>query len=89
MISLWCDIGANYGGFLLVLWQVDGNWGKWAPYGQCSRTCGGGVQLAKRECNNPAPANEGKYCEGVRVKYRSCSLDPCTNSGDALEIGLC
>ncbi|XP_028563636.2 A disintegrin and metalloproteinase with thrombospondin motifs 15 [Podarcis muralis] len=61
-------------------YRVDGNWGKWAPYGQCSRTCGGGVQLAKRECNNPPPANEGKYCEGVRVKYRSCSLDPCSDS---------
>uniref|UniRef100_A0A8B9Q6X1 ADAM metallopeptidase with thrombospondin type 1 motif 15 n=1 Tax=Apteryx owenii TaxID=8824 RepID=A0A8B9Q6X1_APTOW len=55
---------------------VDGNWGKWAPYGQCSRTCGGGVQLAKRECNDPVPVNGGKYCEGVRVKYRSCNLDP-------------
>ncbi|XP_066495448.1 A disintegrin and metalloproteinase with thrombospondin motifs 15 [Tiliqua scincoides] len=61
-------------------YRVDGSWGKWAPYGQCSRTCGGGVQLAKRECNNPAPANEGKYCEGVRVKYRSCGLDPCFDS---------
>ncbi|XP_077161405.1 A disintegrin and metalloproteinase with thrombospondin motifs 15 [Paroedura picta] len=61
-------------------YRVDGNWGKWAPYGPCSRTCGGGVQLAKRDCNNPAPANEGKYCEGVRVKYRSCSLDPCSDS---------
>ncbi|XP_062995579.1 A disintegrin and metalloproteinase with thrombospondin motifs 15 [Elgaria multicarinata webbii] len=61
-------------------YRVDGNWGKWAPYGQCSRTCGGGVQLAKRECNNPPPANEGKYCEGVRVKYRSCGLDPCSDS---------
>ncbi|XP_063167048.1 A disintegrin and metalloproteinase with thrombospondin motifs 15 [Candoia aspera] len=61
-------------------YQVDGSWGKWAPYGQCSRTCGGGVQLAKRQCNNPPPANEGKYCEGVRVKYRSCGLDPCSDS---------
>ncbi|XP_060107142.1 A disintegrin and metalloproteinase with thrombospondin motifs 15 [Heteronotia binoei] len=61
-------------------YRVDGNWGKWAPYGPCSRSCGGGVQLAKRECNNPAPANEGKYCEGVRVKYRSCGLDPCSDS---------
>uniref|UniRef100_A0A8C8SWM8 ADAM metallopeptidase with thrombospondin type 1 motif 15 n=1 Tax=Pelusios castaneus TaxID=367368 RepID=A0A8C8SWM8_9SAUR len=61
-------------------YRVDGSWGKWAPYGQCSRTCGGGVQLAKRECNNPAPANGGKYCEGVRVKYRSCNLDICSQS---------
>uniref|UniRef100_A0A8D0G4Y4 ADAM metallopeptidase with thrombospondin type 1 motif 15 n=1 Tax=Sphenodon punctatus TaxID=8508 RepID=A0A8D0G4Y4_SPHPU len=61
-------------------YRVDGDWGKWAPYGQCSRTCGGGVQLAKRECNSPPPANEGKYCEGIRVKYRSCGLDPCHDS---------
>lgn len=69
--------------------QMDGNWSKWAPYGQCSRTCGGGVQLAKRECSNPPPANEGKYCEGVRVKYRSCGLDPCSNSGEALHSVKC
>uniref|UniRef100_A0A8C7EEJ0 ADAM metallopeptidase with thrombospondin type 1 motif 15 n=1 Tax=Nothoprocta perdicaria TaxID=30464 RepID=A0A8C7EEJ0_NOTPE len=60
--------------------RVDGGWGKWAPYGQCSRTCGGGVQLAKRECDAPAPAGGGSYCEGVRVKYRSCNLEPCPSS---------
>uniref|UniRef100_A0A452HEC0 Peptidase M12B domain-containing protein n=1 Tax=Gopherus agassizii TaxID=38772 RepID=A0A452HEC0_9SAUR len=62
-------------------YRVDGSWGKWTSYGQCSRTCGGGVQLAKRECNSPTPANGGKYCEGVRVKYRSCNLDLCSESG--------
>lgn len=61
--------------------QVDGGWAKWAPYGTCSRTCGGGVQLAKRECTNPVPANGGSYCEGVRVKYRSCNLEPCSAAG--------
>ncbi|XP_007663757.3 A disintegrin and metalloproteinase with thrombospondin motifs 15 [Ornithorhynchus anatinus] len=61
-------------------YRVDGSWGKWEPYGPCSRTCGGGVQLAKRECDHPVPANGGKYCEGIRVKYRSCSLDPCPNA---------
>ncbi|XP_074072390.1 A disintegrin and metalloproteinase with thrombospondin motifs 15 [Macrotis lagotis] len=61
-------------------YRVDGSWAKWEPYGPCSRTCGGGVQLARRECSNPAPANGGKYCEGVRVKYRSCNLEPCPSS---------
>ncbi|XP_026564825.1 A disintegrin and metalloproteinase with thrombospondin motifs 15 isoform X2 [Pseudonaja textilis] len=70
-------------------YRVDGNWGKWAPYGSCSRTCGGGVQLAKRQCNNPPPANEGKYCEGVRVKYRSCGLDPCFASGKSFREEQC
>ena len=61
--------------------QVDGGWAKWAPYGQCSRTCGGGVQLARRECSDPVPANGGSYCEGIRVKYRSCNLEPCAAAG--------
>lgn len=71
--------------------QVDGSWAKWEPYGPCSRTCGGGVQLARRQCSNPTPANGGKYCEGVRVKYRSCNLEPCPSSGetqDSSSLGL-
>lgn len=62
--------------------QVDGSWAKWEPYGPCSRTCGGGVQLARRQCSNPTPGNGGKYCEGVRVKYRSCSLETCPSPGE-------
>ncbi|TKS83930.1 disintegrin and metalloproteinase with thrombospondin motifs 15 [Collichthys lucidus] len=61
--------------------KVDGRWGKWGPFGSCSRTCGGGVQLSKRECNNPVPSNGGKYCQGVRVKYRSCNLNHCPDTG--------
>lgn len=61
--------------------QVDGRWGKWGAFGDCSRSCGGGVQLAKRECDNPVPENGGKYCYGLRIKYRSCNLNPCTETG--------
>lgn len=64
--------------------QVDGRWGKWGQFGSCSRTCGGGVQLSRRECNNPVPSNGGKYCQGVRVKYRSCNLNRCPDTGTRL-----
>uniref|UniRef100_A0A8C2XIJ9 ADAM metallopeptidase with thrombospondin type 1 motif 15 n=1 Tax=Cyclopterus lumpus TaxID=8103 RepID=A0A8C2XIJ9_CYCLU len=60
---------------------VDGRWGRWGPFGSCSRTCGGGVQLSKRECINPVPSNGGKYCQGVRVKFRSCNLNRCADTG--------
>ncbi|XP_076130733.1 A disintegrin and metalloproteinase with thrombospondin motifs 15a [Alosa pseudoharengus] len=69
--------------------KVDGRWGKWGAFGTCSRTCGGGVQLAKRECNNPVPANGGKYCQGVRVKYRSCNLTPCPDTGKSYREEQC
>uniref|UniRef100_A0A6Q2WWI9 Peptidase M12B domain-containing protein n=1 Tax=Esox lucius TaxID=8010 RepID=A0A6Q2WWI9_ESOLU len=69
--------------------QVDGQWGRWGVYGSCSRTCGGGVQLAKRDCNNPVPEYGGKYCQGVRVKYRSCNFDTCPESGKSFREEQC
>ncbi|KAM6932960.1 A disintegrin and metalloproteinase with thrombospondin motifs 15-like [Xenentodon cancila] len=71
--------------------KVDGRWGKWGTFGDCSRTCGGGVQLAKRECNNPTPKNAGKYCYGLRIKYRSCNLNPCpeTSTGKSFREEQC
>lgn len=32
---------------------IDGQWGNWTEYNECSRTCGGGVSIASRECDNP------------------------------------
>ncbi|CAL8350626.1 unnamed protein product [Lota lota] len=69
--------------------SVDGKWGKWGTFGDCSRTCGGGVQLAKRECNNPVPDNGGKYCYGLRIKYRSCNFSPCPETGKSYREEQC
>ncbi|KAH0624886.1 hypothetical protein JD844_032766 [Phrynosoma platyrhinos] len=60
---------------------VHGGWGLWGPWGECSRSCGGGVQYSLRECDNPVPRNGGKYCEGKRVQYRSCNIDDCPDNG--------
>lgn len=36
-----------------------------------------------RECDNPVPKNGGKYCEGKRVRYRSCNIEDCPdNNGE-------
>ncbi|XP_011349537.1 A disintegrin and metalloproteinase with thrombospondin motifs 9 isoform X3 [Ooceraea biroi] len=56
---------------------VHGQWGEWGRYGECSRTCGGGVKKKYRECDKPAPMNGGNYCIGERVKYRSCGIREC------------
>ncbi|XP_051531405.1 A disintegrin and metalloproteinase with thrombospondin motifs 9 [Myxocyprinus asiaticus] len=57
---------------------VEGAWGVWSPFGTCSRTCGGGIKIAERECNRPVPRNGGKYCVGRRMKFRSCNSEPCS-----------
>ncbi|XP_076683108.1 A disintegrin and metalloproteinase with thrombospondin motifs 15 isoform X2 [Andrena cerasifolii] len=56
---------------------VDGQWGEWGRYGECSRTCGGGIKKKYRECDSPPPQNGGHYCVGDRVKYRSCGTREC------------
>lgn len=54
---------------------VHGGWGKWGPMSSCSRTCGGGLKYAERECDNPQPANKGKYCIGERKKLTICNTN--------------
>jgi len=74
---------------LFPLAAVDGNWGEWSQWSTCTRTCGGGEQQRIRECNNPAPANGGKECEGAfRQRDRLCSYQGCpgTNDMKLLEI---
>ncbi|XP_030252912.1 A disintegrin and metalloproteinase with thrombospondin motifs 2-like isoform X1 [Sparus aurata] len=57
--------------------KQDGNWGSWSEFGQCSRTCGGGVQFRTRDCDNPRPANGGRDCLGASYQFRMCNTNEC------------
>ncbi|KAM7063005.1 A disintegrin and metalloproteinase with thrombospondin motifs 9 isoform 2-T2 [Molossus nigricans] len=57
---------------------THGSWGSWTHFGTCSRTCGGGIRIAVRECNQPEPKNGGRYCTGRRMKFKSCNIQPCS-----------
>lgn len=52
---------------------VDGNWGTWSRWSDCSRTCGSGISSSERRCDHPGPSNGGKYCLGPRKRYRICA----------------
>ncbi|XP_069042089.1 A disintegrin and metalloproteinase with thrombospondin motifs 10 isoform X1 [Lepisosteus oculatus] len=56
---------------------VNGGWGLWSPWEECSRTCGGGVSSSVRHCDSPRPTIGGKYCLGERKRFRSCNIDEC------------
>ncbi|CAG9130181.1 unnamed protein product [Plutella xylostella] len=56
---------------------VHGGWGAWGPWSECSRSCGAGVSVTTRECDSPAPENNGRYCIGERSRYKICNTDPC------------
>ena len=65
----------------LCLFAVDGGYGPWGEFGECSVTCGGGVHQRERPCNSPEPKYSGKSCEeqelGTSIETESCSSDPC------------
>ena len=44
---------------------INGGWSVWSAAGQCSRSCGGGVQFKTRTCTNPKPSANGRDCDGA------------------------
>ncbi|XP_022525933.2 A disintegrin and metalloproteinase with thrombospondin motifs 10 isoform X3 [Astyanax mexicanus] len=66
---------------------VDGQWGTWSPWEDCSRTCGGGVSSSIRHCDSPRPTVGGRFCLGERKRFRSCNIEECPpGSQDFREI---
>ncbi|KAM7387571.1 hypothetical protein PAMA_009948 [Pampus argenteus] len=51
---------------------VDGSWGAWSPPGKCSSSCGEGLQLSYRTCDQPAPKYGGRFCEGPSTQSSVC-----------------
>jgi len=59
---------------------VDGSWGAWSIWGVCSASCGGGVEVRRRKCDNPPPSNGGSTCQGEDEDSRKCGEIKC-NTG--------
>lgn len=57
--------------------SIDGGWSDWNDWSECSVTCGGGTAIRARECNNPAPQGNGKYCPGISRYFRNCNIQAC------------
>ncbi|XP_041846400.1 A disintegrin and metalloproteinase with thrombospondin motifs 2-like isoform X2 [Melanotaenia boesemani] len=57
--------------------KQDGNWGSWSEFGQCSSTCGGGVQFRTRDCDNPRPDKGGLPCMGATYQFQMCNTNEC------------
>ncbi|XP_077861562.1 cell surface hyaluronidase CEMIP2-like [Saccoglossus kowalevskii] len=51
---------------------VDGNWGMWTAWSECSKTCDGNRQRT-RECDSPSPRNGGLGCAGSHVDVEVCN----------------
>ena len=60
---------------LLICVLVDCVWGEYA-IGECSKTCGDGVQTLSREILAAAEFG-GKECEGPSTKEETCFIAEC------------
>uniref|UniRef100_H3ALS2 Papilin, proteoglycan like sulfated glycoprotein n=1 Tax=Latimeria chalumnae TaxID=7897 RepID=H3ALS2_LATCH len=51
-------------------------WSPWGNWGDCSRTCGGGVTFRERRCYSQR-TDGGSSCVGPSKTYRSCNIQDC------------
>ncbi|GAB1610637.1 A disintegrin and metalloproteinase with thrombospondin motifs 3-like [Argonauta hians] len=76
----WCLGGAcQYKSNLI---PIDGGWGTWGKWSECSVSCGFGARFRRRKCNNPSPAFGGKDCEGPTEDFKICKMVVCVNRRD-------
>nr|WDU65934.1 putative metalloprotease Tcis_Metallo_20_Partial [Tityus cisandinus] len=68
---------------------INGEWGSWSPWSECSRTCGAGAMHSDRHCDNPMPGNGGQYCIGERKRYRICKTEPCPENSVSFRSVQC
>ncbi|XP_078346432.1 neuropilin-2-like [Oculina patagonica] len=73
---------------------INGGYSDWGPYGQCSKTCAGGVKTRTRTCTNPPPGNGGEDCSalGPDTSSRRCNTQDCPVNGgysDWGSYGIC
>ena len=61
---------------------IDGNWGPWSDYSQCTALCGSGTKRKTRVCDNPLPMHGGKDCVGPSFHEMECKAGvPCAIDG--------
>ncbi|XP_060595944.1 microfibril-associated glycoprotein 4-like [Ruditapes philippinarum] len=56
---------------------VNGGWTDWSKWGQCSVSCGVGLQSRTRSCTDPTPDNGGLHCIGQNLKDQLCYKGLC------------
>ena len=64
--------------------SVDGGWGDFGEWSDCTKECGSGTHLRERTCENPAPQNGGRNCEGKALEIEECNTLPCPGQTSSL-----
>eukprot|EP00929_Paragymnodinium_shiwhaense_P118522 TRINITY_DN90434_c0_g1_i1.p1 TRINITY_DN90434_c0_g1~~TRINITY_DN90434_c0_g1_i1.p1 ORF type:complete len:1555 (-),score=394.78 TRINITY_DN90434_c0_g1_i1:60-4724(-) len=60
---------------------IDGQWGNWSAWSDCSATCDSGFRKRHRDILQQ-PNSCGKPVEGSEDEYEICNADPCIEARD-------
>jgi len=63
---------------------VDGGWGDWWKWSDCSKSCGEGWVSRERRCDNPEPQHGGADCEGEDIQRVQCFIKPCDSEEETI-----
>ena len=66
----------------IAYFTVNGGYSSWNLGTECNVTCGQGVEIWRRLCDNPKPKNGGRNCAelGKDVEDRICKRRPCSST---------
>ncbi|KAL9989268.1 hypothetical protein ACROYT_G003801 [Oculina patagonica] len=57
---------------------VNGGWGDWSRWSECSVSCGFGMRSRERKCDSPKPQYRGAPCnEAEKVGQEKCRIKEC------------
>jgi len=58
---------------------LDGGWGNWSDWDECTSPCDGGYQTRLRFCDNPVPDDGRLDCSDTNIdsETQSCNIQPC------------
>ncbi|XP_035222665.1 hemicentin-1-like isoform X3 [Stegodyphus dumicola] len=60
---------------------INGGWGQWSSWGECSSSCNKGQKKRFRSCDNPTPAGGGRDCLGPSQEIEVCNAFLCPVDG--------
>ena len=60
--------------------RINGSWGEWSAFTDCSAPCGGGVTSRDRACDSPPPIGGGAECEGQANETLACNDEICPSN---------
>ncbi|KAL3870958.1 hypothetical protein ACJMK2_038983 [Sinanodonta woodiana] len=72
-----CLCPPSYTGQFCEIKMVDGQWGAWSNWSDCSVTCDLGVRTRTRLCDRPTPDNGGLSCFGEGLEAEPCNETTC------------